>query len=157
MYARQRFNSYTYSSEEEDEEPICSCGGTKHWFTHLCDENCRKELSGELEVEKIIGDLLNEIVDEVENTCLAAIERENALIESEKPVEDYYTAKYGIVPVEWRDEEGNLIGMVYGSNSDETRRLWGTCLVLRMDGESSEEEYDDGDVADYWRHRQMGF
>ena len=118
MYARQRFNSYTYSSEE-DEEPICSCGGTKHWFTHLCDENCRKELSGELEVEKIIGDLLNEIVDEVENTCLAAIERENALIErenalieSEKPVEDYYTAKYGIVPREWRDEEGNLIGMV---------------------------------------------
>jgi hypothetical protein len=148
MDAFQYFN--TYSPEEK--WPMCSCGGTKHWFTHLCDENCRKELSGE--VEKIIGDLLNEIVDEVENTCLAAIERENA---REKPVEDYYTAKYGIVPREWKDEEGNLIGMVYDSNSDETRRLWGTCLVLRMDGESSEEEYDDGDVADYWRHREMGF
>ena len=147
MDALQYFN--TYSPEEE--WPMCSCGGTKHWFTHLCDENCRKELS----VGKIIGDLLNEIVDEVASTRLAATERENAL--SEKPVVDYYTATYGIVPREWRDEEGNLIGLVYYSNSDETRRLWGTCLTVRTDDESSEEEYDAGDAADYWRHREIGF
>lgn len=155
MYASQHFNTY-YSSEEEEEEyhPMCSCGGTKHWFAHLCDENCRKELSGE--VEKIVGDLLNEIVDEVASTRLAAAERENSL--SEKPVVDYYTATYGIVPREWRDCEGNLIGLVYDSNSDETRRLWGTSLTVRTDYESSEEEEcDAGDVADYWRHREMGF
>jgi len=45
--------------------------------------------------------------------------------------------------------------MVYYSNSPETRKLWGDSLTIRMDEDSSDEEYDDGDVADYYRHRQI--
>ena len=81
-------------------------------------------------------------------------------IENENKSCDYYFVNYGIKPVEWRDENGKLIGMVYYSNSAETRKLWGDCLTLRCDSDDetdseSDEEYDDGDVADYHRHKDM--
>jgi hypothetical protein len=67
---------------------------------------------------------------------------------------DYYTQVYGVVPIEWRDTDGNLIGMVYKSNSDETRRLWGDSLTVRMD---EEEEYSDGEAIDDRNERQYYF
>lgn len=75
---------------------------------------------------------------------------------NEELVEDYYTQVYGVVPIEWRDKDGTLIGMVYKSNSEETRRLWGDSLTIRMD-EEEEEEYSDGEAIDDMNERQYYF
>jgi len=61
-----------------------------------------------------------------------------------------------VVPIEWRDVDGNLIGMVYKSNSDETRRLWGDSLTVRMDIDE-EDVYSDGEEIDDRNERQYYF
>ena len=134
--------------EVEDELP-CACGGTKHHFKHLCTDSCKNENKEVKPVEESTAEVVAFVIEDI-------MEYVDEFIESEDKCDDYYTNKYGIVPREWRDDKGNLIGLVYDSNSPETRRLWGDCLTIRMDGESSdEEEYDDGDVADYHRHREI--
>ena len=81
-------------------------------------------------------------------------------IENEDKCYDYYYVTYGVKPQEWRDKNGKLLGVVYYSNSPETRKLWGDCLTMRRynsdeSDSESDEEYDDGDVADYHRHKDM--
>ena len=127
------------SDSELDIDDCCD-----HYFTYLCTDDCKNEKTIENSSD-IISSILNDIMEIVEE----------AVVYREKPTVDYYTEQYGIIPVEWRDENGELIGMVYYSNSPETRKLWGVSLTIRMDGDSSDEEYDDGDVADYHRHRQI--
>ena len=149
-----------YPSDEElgihkvDDELPCACGGAKHYFNHLCTDSCKNETKEvkqiEESVESIVAFCINDIMEYVDE-----------FIENEDKSCDYYYVNYGIKPQEWRDENGKLLGVVYYSNSPETRKLWGDCLTMRQyatDDESddeSEEEYDAGDVADYHRHRAM--
>lgn len=139
---------------ENDDELPCACGAKKHHFKHLCTESCNKELNKELNKE--VNNTETVSVKSIVEFCINDImEYVDEFIENENKSCDYYYVNYGIKPVEWRDENGKLIGMVYYSNSPETKKLWGDSLTIRMDGESSDEEYDDGDVADYYRHRQI--
>ena len=139
---------------ENDDELPCACGAKKHHFKHLCTESCNKELNKELNKE--VNNTETVSVESIVEFCINDImEYVDEFIENENKSCDYYYVNYGIKPVEWRDENGKLIGMVYYSNSPETKKLWGDSLTIRMDGESSDEEYDDGDVADYYRHRQI--
>ena len=97
----------------------------------------KEVLSVESIVEFCINDIMDIVVEAVTN----------------RPSEDYYTEKYGVIPRDWI-YEGEVIGVIYDSNSEETRKLWGTCLTISF-LDSDDEEYDDGDVADYYRHRQI--
>jgi len=120
------------------------------YYTYLCTEKCKQEVSTGPEESNseiagsIIGNIL-EIVDE--------------FIENEDECYDYYTNTYGVVPREWKDEEGNVIGLVYEANSEETRRLWGTCLTIRWDGttECPDDEYSDGEADEDRNERQYYF
>jgi hypothetical protein len=118
-----------YPSDSELNRRECSCGGVKHYFESLCTESCKDELSEEIKSEEIISDLLRWMVESVEE-----------YVQNEDKCVDYYTVNYGVVPVEWRDENGDLIGLIYYSNSEETRKMWGTSLTIRMD--------DDDDASD---------
>jgi hypothetical protein len=149
----KRWGEYPSDSEldipEVEDELMCACGGKKHHFKHLCTDSCKNENKEEkqvkVSVESIVEFCINDIMEYVDE-----------FIENENKSCDYYFVNYGIKPVEWRDENGKLIGMVYYSNSPETRKLWGDCLTLRCDcDDESDEEYDDGDVADYHRHKDM--
>jgi len=91
----------------------------------------------------------NEIVSEILGGIMEIVFIENEC-------DDWMTKTYGVVPREWRDDEGNLIGLVYESNSDETRRLWGNSLTIRMDGES-EDEYSEGEADEDRNERQYYF
>ncbi len=97
-----------------------------------------------------------ETVESIVEFCIdTIIESVDKSIEKTEVVEeDYYYVNYGMKPIEWKDENGELIGMVYYTNSPETKKMWGDSLTIRYDDES-DEEYDEGDVADYHRHRQM--
>ncbi len=154
IYGKQ-WGEYPSDSEldipEVEEELLCACGGKKHHFKHLCTDSCKettenvKQIEEKVSVESIVEFCINDIMEYVDE-----------FIENEDKCYDYYYVNYGIKPVEWRDEKGKLIGMVYYSNSPETRKLWGDSLTLRCDGDDeSDEEYDDGDVADYHRHKDM--
>jgi hypothetical protein len=147
----KRWGAYPSDSEldiqdDDDDEWPCACGGTKHHFTHLCTDSCKNENKEAVEesVASIVDFCINDIMEYVDE-----------FIENEDKSCDYYYVNYGVKPQEWRDESGNLIGLIYYSNSEETRKLWGTSLTIRYDSDESEEEYDAGDVADYHRHRQM--
>ena len=131
IYGKQ-WGEYPSDSELGDEYPSDSELG----------DSCNKEVNVEVTVDSIVEFCINDIMEHVDEF----IENESC---------DYYYVNYGIKPVEWKDENGKLIGMVYYSNSPETRKLWGDSLTIRMDEDSSDEEYDDGDVADYYRHRQI--
>jgi hypothetical protein len=156
MYASKYFNNYHYEEEQEEEEEEfpCACGGKKHHFKHLCTESCKNEnlpkKEEEVNVKSIVEFCINDIMEYVDE-----------FIENEDKCYDYYYVNYGVKPQEWKDKNGKLLGVVYYSNSPETRKLWGDCLTMRRyntDDESDEEseyEYDAGDVADYWRHRQI--
>tara|TARA_B110000967_G_scaffold203943_1_gene245485 strand:- start:1140 stop:1466 length:327 start_codon:yes stop_codon:yes gene_type:complete len=102
----------------------------------------------ELKLTESLGDMVNGIMDGI-------LEIVDEFIEN-KEEGDYYTKKYGIVPYEWVDEEGALIGLVYKSNSEETRRLWGDSLTIRMDSDE-EDEYSDGEMIDDMNERQHYF
>ena len=135
---------------EVEDELMCACGGKKHHFKHLCSDSCKettkvKQIEEEVSVESIIEFCINDIMEYVDE-----------FIENEDKCCDYYTVNYGIIPQEWRDENGELIGLVYKSNSDETRKLWGDCLTIRMDGES-DNEYSDGEAIDDRNERQYYF
>jgi len=112
-------------------------------FPSLCTKKCKEE------VLKSSNEIVNEIFGEIMETV-------DEYIENEEEECDYYTKTYGVVPKEWRDKEGNLIGMVYKSNSDITRRLWGDSLTIRMDSDE-EEEYSDGEAIDDRNERQYYF
>jgi len=113
-----------------------------HYFTYLCTDKCKQNC--EVSSNEIVSEILGGIMETVDE-----------FIENEDECDDYYTKTYGVVPKEWRDEDGNLIGLVYQSNSEETRRLWGDSLTIRYDDE--EDEYDEGDEIDDRRERQYYF
>ena len=149
-----------------------SFNGSPHFYTHLCDETCRKEIEedendccdhyyshlctkkcqqGALKVEEdaasVVAWILNDILETVDEA-----------ITSPDFSGDYYTRTYGVVPWEWRDEVTHeLIGLVYESNSEETRKLWGDSLTVRFDDSEEEEEYDWGDVDEDRNERQYYF
>jgi hypothetical protein len=159
IYGKQ-WGEYPSDSEldipEVEEELLCACGGKKHHFKHLCIDSCKettknvKQIEEKVSVESIVKFCINDIMEYVDE-----------FIENEDKCYDYYYVTYGVKPQEWRDKNGKLLGVVYYSNSPETRKLWGDCLTMRRynsDDESdseSDEEYDDGDVADYHRHKDM--
>ena len=135
-----------FDIQEVEDKLTCACGGEKHYFKHLCtDSCCENNVVKQVEtVESIVEFCIDTIIESVDKS----IEK------SEVVEEDYYYVNYGMKPIEWKDENGELIGMVYYTNSPETKKMWGDSLTIRYDDES-DEEYDEGDVADYHRHRQM--
>ena len=138
IYGKQ-WGTYPSDSELGLDTDIDDC--CDHYFTYLCTDDCMKTIE---KSSDIISSILNDIMEIVERAVGEAVHRP-----------DYYTEKYGVIPREWIDE-GRVIGLIYDSNSEETIRLWGTSLAIRLDVESSdEEEYDAGDVADYHRHREI--
>ena len=158
IYGKQ-WGEYPSDSEldipEVEEELLCACGGKKHHFKHLCTDSCKettenvKQIEEKVSVESIVEFCINDIMEYVDE-----------FIENEDKCYDYYYVTYGVKPQEWRDKNGKLLGVVYYSNSPETRKLWGDCLTMRRynsdeSDSESDEEYDDGDVADYHRHKDM--
>ena len=115
------------------------------YYTYLCTDKCKQQVSTEESSKEIVSEILGGIMEIVDE-----------FIENEDKCYDYYTNTYGVVPEERRDEDGNLIGLVYKSNSDETRRLWGDSLTVIMDGES-DDEYSDGEAIDDINERQYYF
>ena len=135
-----------FDIQEVEDKLMCACGGEKHYFKHLCGDYCcdNKVVEQVETVESIVEFCVDNIIESI----YKSIEK------TEVVKDDYYYVKYGMRPIEWKDENGELIGMVYYTNSPETKKLWGTSLTIRYDYES-DEEYDEGDVADYHRHCQI--
>ncbi len=116
---------------EEEENDCCD-----HYYSHLCTEQCKQE---QVKVEEDAASIVAGILDDI----LATVDE---VIDSPDLSGDYYTRTYGVVPWEWRDElTHELIGLVYESNSEETRRLWGDSLTVRFDDSDEDEEYDYGE------------
>jgi hypothetical protein len=88
----------------------------------------------------------SEIVGDIIGIIGNILERVNECIGNEM---------YGVKPQELMDENGKLVRLVYNSNSEETRKMWGTSLTISY--ESSDEEYDQGDMDDYLNERQYYF
>jgi len=113
----------------------CDC------FPFLCTDACQDE--------QTIITIMDEIVENIEKQVLITTQE---VVEEPHP----YTLKYGIEPERWYDESGELTAEVFTSNSEETRSIWGTSLTIRYD-ESSDEEYDQGDIDDDRNERQYYF
>jgi hypothetical protein len=101
-------------------------------------------------------DLISTVLDEIINKVVYSVDDQNSNLDTIENVH-YYTKKYGVVPVEWRDEMGVLTSLVFTSNSDETRKLWGTSLTINYDDSDDDEEYDEGDRDDYYNERMYYF
>ena len=116
---------------------------------------------------QVITQLLNEIVEKVveTNNPIQIYGKEWGAYPSDSDQHDFedtdYGAHesratniydiYGIRPVEWRDEDGKLTELVFHSTKN-TPKWWGVSMTLSYESED-EEEYDQGDVDDYWRER----
>ena len=103
--------------------------------------------------DKVVTETVESIVEFCIDTILESVDKKKEKTEVE---DDYYYVNYGMKPIEWKDENGELIGMVYYTNSPETRKMWGDSLTIRYDDSDDEfDEYDEGEAADYHRHRQI--
>tara|TARA_B110000261_G_C12841979_1_gene260707 strand:- start:53 stop:517 length:465 start_codon:yes stop_codon:yes gene_type:complete len=135
-----------FEIQEVEDKSMCACGGEKHYFKHLCTDSCFTE-------NKVVTETVESIVEFCIDTIIESVDKS---IEKTEVVEDYYFVTYGMKPIEWKDENGELIGMVYYTNSPETRKMWGDSLTIRYDESDDEfDEYDEGEAADYHRHRQI--
>jgi len=112
----------------------------------LCTDECQDE--------QTISAVMDEIIEKIEKQALITTQE---VVEEPHP----YTLKYGIEPERWYDESGALTAEVFTSNSEKTRSIWGTSLTIRYDEssdeDSSDEEYDQGDMDDYRNERQYYF
>lgn len=113
---------------------------------------------------QVISEILNEIVAKVVESHHPIYGKEWGAYPSDSELDfeetDYGAHEslainiydiYGIRPVEWRDEDGKLTELVFHSTKN-TPKWWGVSMTLSYESED-EEEYDQGDVDDYWRER----
>ena len=132
IYGKQ-WGEYPSDSELGGEYPSDSELGGEYPSDSELGDSCNKEVNVEVSVDSIvefcINDIMDIVVEEVTN----------------RPSVDYYTEKYGVIPRDWI-YEGEVIGIIYDSNSEETRKLWGTSLTISfLDSDDEGDPLDDYD------------
>jgi hypothetical protein len=140
-----RWGALPTDSELDSNDPEDCCN---HYFTDLCTKDCADPISD--------IDLISTVLDEIINKVVYSVDDQISGLDTIENVH-YYAKKYGVIPVEWRDEFGVLTSLVFTSNSDETRKLWGTSLTINYDDSDDDEEYDEGDRDDYYNERMQYF
>jgi hypothetical protein len=96
---------------------------------------------------QIISQILNEIVETTSNNPYNQLNHEygDHAVRARQYIIDYL-----VFPIEWRDEDGKLVELVFHSN-EHTPTYWGMSMTLTFE---DEEEYEQGDMDDYLREQE---
>jgi len=145
-YDDMMINEYLY---DEIDSHIDMNDCSNHYYEYLCTDKCKQE--GKNEVTISSEEIANYIMDDIMETVNEVI----TYRETHKG--DYYTRNYGMIPEKVYRKDGTVSGILYKTNSVETKKIWGDCLFINYSEDENDEndEHDHGDVADYHREKEL--